>query len=104
MLPPTGRPQPGQTPPGRRPAPGAASLLSSQRVGHKANGACQAAEPGGSECCAADRRTDREQPLEESPRTVTGHNMPELFKSPFIIVQHRKLSGKGRRKCTSLQR
>lgn len=35
------------------------------------------------------------------PRTATSYNVPELLNSPFVIVQHRKVSGKGKRKCTS---
>lgn len=36
------------------------------------------------------------------PRSVTVRNMLELLNLLFIIVQHRKVSGKGKRKYTSL--
>lgn len=39
----------------------------------------------------------------EKPRTVTGCNIPEMLNSPLAIVQHRKVSGEGERKCTSLR-
>lgn len=72
----------------------------------------QASHPSTSPGCAAGGRRARrqqgcccsqteEKSLGETPRTVTGRNVPELLDLLLVNVQHRKVSGRGKRKCTS---